>query len=216
MKKIAPFVFLIFVVTHFGYSQNQFGIKIGGNVSKIAKSNLATDPNTYSRIGYQVGLYKEYGLSQKLVLRPELFYSLKGFKYHDVSTGNKIIVSYNYLTLPLLIGYRPIATVAVFAGPEFSTLGPVRVITNGNREDDRVVNLRNLTNEYENFDVGLTAGFLYKVTSRISADIRYTYGFSTILEWDVTNMQGQKLYTRRESNNKTLQFNLNYAFRKKG
>ena len=212
MKKIAPFVFLFFVVTHFGYSQNQFGIKIGGNVSKIAKSNLATDPNTYSRIGYQVGLYKEYGLSQKLVLRPELFYSLKGFKYHDVSTGNKIIVSYNYLTLPLLIGYRPIATVAVFAGPEIGMLSAVR----GRGSSGRSSNLRNLTNEYEPFDVGLTAGFLYKVTSRISADIRYTYGFSTILEWDVTDMHGQKLYTRRESNNKTLQFGLNYAFRKKG
>ena len=73
MKKLAAIVFLFFLITYFGYCQNQSGVKAGANVSAIAADNSSYAKNTGKRIGYYLGFWAAYALSQKLFYGPNYF-----------------------------------------------------------------------------------------------------------------------------------------------
>ncbi len=217
MKKAATIICLFFLVTPWCYSQKSFGVKAGANLATLAV-NEAYSIQPKNRLGYHLGIWKEFTLTPKLFLRPELFYTQKGFRYSDTITSpvtNALIrrkgtIIYNYLTLSLLIGYRATDKISLYLGPEVSAL----VAARGRSKGEEASNMRLLMN-YDNLDVGLTTGIMYKLTSRINADLRYTYGFSTVLNYDVTDTQGQYEYTLKQSHNKAAQLGLGYTLKNK-
>ena len=193
---------LFLLVSTIGYSQKSFGVKAGLNVTRL-HVNEAHSYKVENRYGYHLGIWKEFTLSPKFSLQAELFYTLKGFKYVDTLTSplintlirNKGTIIYNYLTLPVLLGYQPSSKAAIFIGPEISTL----IAPFARNKGGKAHNMRLLHN-YDNPDIGLTAGFRYTFTSKLSADIRYTQGFSTILEVEATDAQGNP-YSAKHSKN---------------
>ncbi|MDQ3290471.1 MAG: PorT family protein [Bacteroidota bacterium] len=216
MKKVVFVALLCFWIIQAGYAQKSFGFKAGLNVS-TADVDRGLPLGPQSRLGFHLGIWKEFSLSSKFFLRPELVYSLKGYRFSDssfapgyVPTRRKETMSYHYLTLPILVGFRPKQKLGIYAGPEISLLGPLRSKSDGGNS-----NLRLFTNDYKNVDLGLTAGLYYKLTPRLNADLRYTYGFSTILNWDILGAQGEYEYTIKESHNKVLQFGLSYMLRRR-
>ncbi len=217
MRKVAAIVFLFFLISTICYGQKSFGVKAGLNVTRL-NVNEAYTFKVKNRYGYHLGIWKEFTtVNPKIFIRPELFYTQKGFRYADTLTSpftNTLIrykstTIYNYLTLPLLVGYQLNGNIAVFIGPEFSTLIATRIRSKG----EKAHNMRPIIN-YNNPDLGLTAGFRYKLNSKLSADLRYTYGFSTILQYETTDAQGN-IYSPKQSHNQAAQFGLSYRLKVK-
>ncbi|QMU26919.1 porin family protein [Adhaeribacter radiodurans] len=216
MRKVVFMVCLFFLVSTIGYSQKSFGVKAGLNVTRL-NVNEAYTLKIKNRVGYHLGIWKESTISPKVFLRTELFYTLKGGRYSDTLTlpfaneasRTKGTLIYNYFTLPLLLGYQLKSKTAVFLGPEFSLL-----IAPRNRDDGgRTHNMKNIL-RYNAPDIGLTAGFRYNLNAKLSADLRYTYGFSTILQYEATDVQGNA-YSPKQSHNEAAQLGLSYTLKTK-
>ncbi|PSR54752.1 hypothetical protein AHMF7605_15185 [Adhaeribacter arboris] len=216
MRKVIFIACLFFLISPVCYSQKNFGVKAGINVTRL-EVNEAYTLKIKNRLGYHLGVWKESTFSPKVFLRTELFYTLKGGRYSDTLTlpfaseTSRIngTLIYNYLTLPLLLGYQLNSKTAVFLGPEFSLL-----IVPLNREDGgKAHNMKHIL-RYNGLDMGLTAGFRYNLNAKLSADLRYTYGFSTILQYEVTDAQGNT-YLPKQSHNQAAQLGLSFRLKTK-
>ncbi len=217
MRNVISFFCLFLLVSTMSYGQKSFGVKAGLNVSRL-EVNVPYILKVKNRFGYHLGIWKEFTTNNsKIFFRPELFYNQKGFRNSDTLTSplTNTLIRYqrtsifNYLTLPLLAGYRLNSKIAIFDGPEISTLIVVRSKTKG----EKAYNMRPIL-DYNNLDLGLTAGFRYNLNAKLSADLRYTYGFSTIMQYEVTDAQGNT-YAPKQSRNQAAQFGLSYTLKTK-
>lgn len=211
MKKLITFVFLFFIAIQFGFSQTHFGIKAGANIANMNFNNElqnVTNAENKDRIGYQVGIVAQREISSKVYLRSELFYSLKGYRLND---DQRTTAGFNYINLPVLIGYKLSSDFSVFLGPQLGLLGPVYAKDENNGRSE---NLRNVIG-YNKVDFGIGAGVNYTLASRISIDLRYNYGFNNILVFNFIDSSGNEVVSYLIKNNKTLEISFNYFFRPK-
>jgi hypothetical protein len=100
------------------------GAKGGVNINKIAGRSF-TDEFDY---GYSLGGFVDLDFSKKWGLQPELMWSQSKTKtatnFNDIyPTGiNSTDVTLNYLTIPVLLSYKPIPLLSLQAGPQFGIL----------------------------------------------------------------------------------------------
>jgi Outer membrane protein beta-barrel domain len=99
------------------------GIKIGTNYSNMyAEQDDAFTADAKS--GLAAGVFFPFSLGAFIGVQPELVFSQKGFK----AKGNLLGSSYNfkrttsYLDLPLLLALKPMPSLTLLAGPQFSYL----------------------------------------------------------------------------------------------
>ncbi|RDC64913.1 porin family protein [Adhaeribacter pallidiroseus] len=216
MRKVVSMVCLFLLVSTISYSQKSYGVKAGLNVTRM-NVNEAYTLKVKNRLGYHLGLWKESTFSPKVFLRIELFYTQKGSRYSDTLTlpftketiRSKGTLIYNYLTLPWLLGYNLNSKTAIFLGPELSLLIAPLARSNGGKAH----NMRHIL-RYNAPDLGLTAGFRYNLNNKLSADLRYTYGFSTMLQYEATDAQGNT-YLSKQSHNQAAQLGLSYRLKTK-
>jgi hypothetical protein len=99
------------------------GVEGGTNITKISGESF----NQEFEFCYSIGAYGEIDFSKTLGIQPELLWSqVKGTTtnnfnliYQGVSGQN---VTFNYLTIPVLLAYRPIPLVTFLIGPQFGVL----------------------------------------------------------------------------------------------
>ena len=168
------------------YRPYVFGLKAGTNTAKTAVSGsdlFITKYNTGFHLG---GFYRaRFG---NFVVQPEILYQVKGgtFKNADVLIRN----NYNYITVPIILGYVPTEGLTFEAGAEWS----------------RALNgVKSLGPEI-NRDFGITAGVrfdLLDAADKFSLNLRYNYGITNI-----SNIPGIEKY------NRSIQFSVIYNFYK--
>lgn len=109
----------------------------------------------------------------------------------------------NYITVPVLAGYRFNSKSAILAGPEFSFLYKAVSTSSGISEA--------ITYSYRRFDVGFDLGFAYNFSKAFGAEVRYNYGFKDLVNVvyynDNDNITGQG----KNGANSVLQFSLYYV-----
>ena len=81
------------------FLKNYFGYKTGVTVANLKFSQKSASNSASSKIGFYAGEYAQIGLSDKLALQPEVFYSLLGSQ----ASGDKIHLG--YLSVPVLVKY---------------------------------------------------------------------------------------------------------------
>ncbi|MGV3587545.1 MAG: porin family protein [Adhaeribacter sp.] len=210
MKKIFVLATLTLLFISVGFAQTLVGIKAGGSITNITLNEQYKNLLNFSAqncIGYQLGLFAQRTINENIFMRTELAYTLKGYKSHDKTTNREGRVGFNYISLPLLLGYQLNPNFSAFLGPELSTLGPVRAGSSGRR--NRLDNIFN----YERLDIGLSAGMMYTLTPKLGLDLRYTYGLSKILIMELTDAQGNRTGQANQKNNKALSLSVNYYLR---
>ncbi len=103
------------------WSGGHFGVKVGPTVSALAVSGIT--PNIPKNgIDFHFGLMYRYRLN-RFVVQPEVLYSVRGgnFKVNRLGGGTDITYNnYNYVSVPLMLGYIPTEGLTLQAGPEFS------------------------------------------------------------------------------------------------
>ncbi len=122
MKK-SIFIFTILVVAFSSAQAQSFqlGLKGGANINKLTGKSF-TDEFSY---GYHLGGFAEIGIGKKFAIQPEVL-----FNQAKVDTASKFNQLYNslkddklsYLSIPILLNYKPVKFLTLQAGPQFGIL----------------------------------------------------------------------------------------------
>lgn len=179
------------------YAQVRLGLKGGINLATVRYINA---DNSKARVGWNAGGLAEITIQDDLLIRPELLYSSKGFAFNATGTSNKGSLKLNYISVPILFGYRPDSKSEIFLGPEFGFLRKAVSKSLGIRED--------VTNFYRHFDVGVDLGFAYKISRVFGAEARYNYGFKDLVNVAIVDENGNVTGQGRNGANRVFQFGL--------
>lgn len=112
---------LILISTFCAQAQVSGGVKLGLNVNGSTGYTLPYYvEKIQNRVDWHGGLYLNFPLIQDLSLQTELLYSRKGStQIHNLGgRGTKVKTSYRYLSVPVMISFRPIEIISLQAGLE--------------------------------------------------------------------------------------------------
>ena len=171
MKKTILLAALAMVsLTALAQSGSGFGINAGLNYSQngdlsfkqVQSAGEDLIAGSDGKVGYHVGFYGKLDMP-KIYIRPELIYTKTKSSYDVDGGSNDYDVS--KLDLPVLLGYKLIGPVHIFAGPAF------QYILSNDLEDAELDDLKNDFSVGAHIGVGVTLG-------NIGLDVRYERGFS--------------------------------------
>lgn len=169
MKKIL-LTALIFTTTQV-FAQKEFGIGIKGGVNYSQNGDLKNAVTTATndiiagseqKMGFHLGVYAKMKLPI-FYLRPEIVFTQTNSLY-DFS-GTNSTFSQSKLDIPILLGYKLIGPLHVFAGPSF------QVILANNFDDFELKDLEKNTTVGLQFGAGINLG-------RLGLDLRLERGLS--------------------------------------
>ena len=125
MKKNISFLFVLLLAS-IANGQDKFslGIKVGQNFSSV--NSVAVDHNTAS---YHGGVNMHFAVTDKIGIDPELLLSQTKLETNptivDVLGNNNLqpeTYHLNYLSIPLLVAFKPTNSFSIQAGPQYSIL----------------------------------------------------------------------------------------------
>lgn len=165
MKKILLLIFLLSTGITFSQIEKSWGIKAGLNYNSNGKlkelseagGNIISE-KANSKVGYHIGVFGKLDFP-KVYLRPELVYTKTKSDYDGAD------FDMSKLDLPVLLGYKIIGPLSVFAGPSFQYILDT---------DLEGTDLEDVEND---FTVGLNVGAAVQL-GNIGLDMRYERGFS--------------------------------------
>ena len=162
IKSLQNLTLIVFLSTSLLQAQFEFGVKAGLNYDSLGDvdySDLsATNLSAGSKTGFHFGVYGNLDLLL-FYLRPELQFTKINSGVEDIDIG------LSKLEAPILLGYKILGPLSVFAGPSF------QYILNENVEGTT------LTDIEENFTVGLQIGTRLSLGG-FGLGIRYERGFT--------------------------------------
>jgi hypothetical protein len=181
------------------YGQVKFGIKSGINIATVKDLNI--DP--HNRIGWYGGGFANIAVRGKFFFHTELLFSTKGYRFEgNIINNKKTAERLNYITLPVLLGYKIDHKTSFFLGPEIGYLLSVYSKTPYNE-------LFDVSNSFPvKVDIELTAGLNYEILRNISLEIRYTYGLKNMYSLDGQGMRIGYEY----AGNRVFQMGLRFNF----
>jgi len=187
MKKTLLMVaFAMISTAAFAQKDSGFGIKAGLNYNKNGDLtqdvvNSADDiiKGADGKVGYHIGFWGKLDFP-KLYIRPEVIYTKTKSSYEvDTSTNDYDI---SKLDVPVLLGYKIIGPLHIFAGPAF------QYTLKNDLEDLEVEDVES------DFTVGLHLGAGVNL-GNIGLDVRYERGFSeneaNFIDNNITTVSGR-------------------------
>ncbi len=167
------------------YAQDvDFGVKVGLNLANV----VGDDEDRNSLLSFHIGGLAEITFSDKFSLQPELLYSRQGFEAKEAEAKFKL----DYLAIPIMAKYYLGEKFSVEIGPQASFLINDKVVF-----DDS--DIPDADTDASSFDLGLNLGIGLNLNSNLLAQIRYSYGITTVAE-------------NPDVNNSVLQVSLGYKF----
>ena len=137
------------------------GLKAGANFA----NQSITDISTNSRTGFSGGAYLVLAFSEKLAIQPEFLFSSQGAEIPDLNEISQL----DYLTIPLLLRWKPVSALSIDAGPQFSSLLSA---VDKSGED--------IKEDFKNSDLGLALGATAHLPLGLNAGLRYVWGFTNV------------------------------------
>ncbi|MFD2874554.1 porin family protein [Mucilaginibacter ximonensis] len=190
---------ILFHINH-SYAQNakvHLGIKSGADIMSFAttKSGSHGPGDTYGyRAGFQGGIYGIIHLDSKFEFIPQLLYTQKGatLSYPVYLSPTQIAnvnlkIRYNYLDVPLLIGYKPLAGLTFMAGPQVAFLLSQKTegtLAGGGGNQNISYTT---TNGYRKQVIGGNLGVGYSFFKNIGINLHYTFDFQHAEQGSIDN-----------------------------
>jgi hypothetical protein len=164
-----------------------FGIKAGANLFKVDGESF----NQEFQFGYMAGAFTDINVSKHWGLQPEL-----NFNQTNYRTGNNFSAvvpdgvddvkgKLDWLTIPVLLSYRPAPILSLLAGPQFGILL---------NQDQHLIN--NAGDAFKKGDLSLVAGAQLNL-GPVMAGARYVVGLTNINDVTIESTwrnQGWQLY----------------------
>ena len=146
------------------------GIKAGTNISKLSGNAF----NQGFQWGFMAGAFAEINVTSKWGIQPELLFSQSQTKtassFNDVYTQgiNSKNVTLNYMTIPVLLTWKPIPLISFQFGPQFGILlNTSQSITT------------NAVDAFKKNNFSLVGGAQVNLLM-LQGGVRYIYGFTNI------------------------------------
>ena len=156
------FLALLLLISSFAYSQFKFGAKAGLNYDSLGDLELtelnSENINSDTKTGFHIGVFGHVDLLT-FYLRPELQFTKSENQFDD--NGFNL----QKLEAPVLLGYKILGPLSVFAGPSFQSILA-----------EKAENL-NISSVEEDFTVGLQLGTRLQL-GRFGLGIRFDRGFT--------------------------------------
>ena len=169
-KTLLVAVFALIGATALAQSGSGFGIKAGLSynkngdlISSVGDGGQDIVEGAKGKAGYHFGFWGKLDFP-KIYLRPELVYSKTKSSY-DVEGEGSQDYDISKLDMPVLLGYKLIGPLHIFAGPAF------QYTLKNDLGDLEVEDVKN------DFTVGLNAGVGVNL-GNVGLDVRYERGFS--------------------------------------
>lgn len=101
----------------------QFGLKIGSNFSNVYDSE-GEEFEADGKFGLATGVFMTIPIGKFIGIQPEVLFSRKGFKGTGTVQGLTYDVTRttSYIDIPLMFSVKPIPTISLVAGPQYSFL----------------------------------------------------------------------------------------------
>lgn len=124
-KRFFSLLILTTIFSSIGFAQGlHIGVKGGANILKIDGKSFQDE----YKFGYNLGAFAEIGLGQKWGIQPEVVWNQTNFRtdttFRSLYSGN--INDYkgklNYLSIPVLLSFKPSKILTLQAGPQFGIL----------------------------------------------------------------------------------------------
>ncbi len=194
-RYVIIFVFL-FSISSFAQN-NIIGFGAGVNWSNVNTKDFLDDKNKDSRLGFSGDLIYEYFFNEHLFLKTGVTYSQRGFSldshiYDDVGNVlNSITTTFNYdyLAIPLTIGYRTKGDIYFFGNIGFLPA----MLVSAKTKTPIVDHINGEIIKYETYDVKdrvtnidyggivkLGIGYELDKSYTIFSSFSYNYSFNTI------------------------------------
>ncbi|MDG2492405.1 MAG: outer membrane beta-barrel protein [Flavobacteriaceae bacterium] len=161
-KLTKSFTLIALFISSLNYAQFEFGVKAGLNYDSLGDVNYTefseTNLSAGSQTGYHIGIYSKIDLLL-FYLRPEIQFTKINSSVQNTDIGISKIEA------PVLLGYKILGPLSVFAGPSFQYI-----------LDEDVEGIE-LTEVEENFTIGLQIGTRLNL-GRFGLGIRYERGFT--------------------------------------
>lgn len=163
------------------------GIKAGANLFKVDGESFSQQ----FQFGYMAGAFTQVYVNSKWGLQPELNFNQTNYRTGSnfssvVPDGvDDVKGKLDWLTIPVLLSYRPVPVLSLLAGPQFGILLD---------QDEHLVN--NAGDAFKKGDVSLVGGAQVNL-GPVMAGARYVVGLTNLN--DVTNQstwrnEGWQLY----------------------
>lgn len=123
-------IFIIAIGLCVFQSSNAQGIKVGVKVgANLTNSTGVSFKNEYE-FGYHAGFFSELMITKKFGIQPELLFSETNLRtgtgfnslYSMVAIPNITNIKLQYMTIPVLLDYKPFSLVTLQLGPQFGIL----------------------------------------------------------------------------------------------
>ena len=126
MKNVFAIIVLFFLVTSGSAQGVHIGAKVGANLSDASGNSFQSG----FHFGYHAGIFSELMFTKKFGLAPEVLFSETNLRvgnsfstlYSSVSLANVSDIKLHYLSIPVLLAYKPIPFITFHAGPQFGVL----------------------------------------------------------------------------------------------
>jgi len=203
----------------------RFGIKGGANASQFSEQQLSAKNQ---KIGFNAGVFVNIPLSQKFAFQPEVLYNQMGAKSvalnSESTVGNTTTrtervykTSLNYISVPLMMQFKPADNFYVEAGPEFSYFidgensGDTKITTIKDGKTESVFTEGSTQsinkNSVKKFNVAMGLGLGYYFTKNLGINARYVNSFT-----HYANNSGVAEVDKNINTNRVFQLGLNYKF----
>jgi hypothetical protein len=125
-QKSLALLTLALAITTISFAQGGFhlGVKAGANIFKVDGAAIKDE----FKFGYNLGAFAELNFSDKWGIQPEVMWNQTNFRtaenFNEIFPGGKSDVKgkLNYLSVPILLSFRPAKLITFQAGPQFGIL----------------------------------------------------------------------------------------------
>lgn len=178
----------------------EVGIKAGVNMSKLTSMGTISGADSKALIGYQIGLFYGYALTDNIVIQPEVYYVQKGHEYKESGGSAKIDTVLNYIEVPVLFKYK-FATEGSFI-PSFF-VGPYAAFKASAKEkykgfeDPEENGSIDIKDDVKSTDFGLVFGLGADLkvgeTTKFIIDLRYSLGLTKVAKDSIADSKNTSL-----------------------
>ena len=219
-------------------AQVTVGAKLGLNytiVSTMIDPEPDEKPENGSGIGFHLCGFLEFGISDKIAIRPELLYSIRGFQEDETTSNSSTIAgittltettaenktSYSYLEIPLLLAFKATDNFSLHVGPgvgllmggKVSSSGDTKVTVTADGQTttstsayDVELSGSDVTEGLRGLELAGVIGAGYQADGGLGFNVRYWRGLNSI------NEDTEFFETTVKSNTHMLQLSVTYAF----
>ena len=213
MNPLFPRILVIacLVLTTAQWASAQVGLKAGFNYSTLHYQETDViivdlfNENIGWKFGPYLGIYYQKEWNQKFASAIEVIYSQKGLDNKSNFLGaSDVQVNFHYLSIPLMLYYRPTENLSLGIGTEVAYL----IDRTTNQEDLIMPEIFEDLYDQE-IDVSLNIGTKLRITNRLWLESRFNVGILPVQELQFTDANGEVVDEAR-SYNRNFQVGFGY------